>query len=455
MSDAPRLDHPDGELRWVRDTRWGAVATPTADAVLTAYEHLVVVAAHPDDECLGAGAFIADAADLGVDVTVLVLTDGEASHPHSPTVSRDEMGRRRSDEADRAAVVLAPAAHVVHAGLPDGGLAAHHELVGAGVGALRRRGTLVRARGPAAGHPHPAAAGRGAVDAVAGADAGDRVAVGHYLVWLWHWRSPDDLPWPDAVAVDASPAALDRRERALWQHHTQHAPLSSAAGDESLLTPAVLAPSRRGFTTLLLPGHDLARDTAREDPPTSGRAATFDGMFGDGDDPWSSTSWYERRKRALTLAVLRRERYEHVVDLGCSTGVLTRALAERAGDVVGVDVSARALEVARRDAPDNTRWLLGEAPRVLDGVEGPADLVVLSEVGYFLRPVELWLTLGRLVQRLAPGGELVLVHWRHPTRDIPLDGPSVHAQVRAVCAPWSSVSHVEDDVLVDAYEVPR
>jgi SAM-dependent methyltransferase len=122
---------------------------------------------------------------------------------------------------------------------------------------------------------------------------------------------------------------------------------------------------------------------------------------------------------------------------------------------VAVDVSRRALEVARRDTPDGTAWVEGEAPEVLDEVDGPLDLVVLSEVGYFLRPVELWLTLGRLLERLAPGGELVLVHWRHPTRDIPLDGPSVHAQVRAVCAPWSTLVLVEDDVLVDAYVVPR
>ena len=56
------LHHPDGEARWVRDERWSTVARPTTAALLTAYDHLLVVAAHPDDECLGAGAFIADAA---------------------------------------------------------------------------------------------------------------------------------------------------------------------------------------------------------------------------------------------------------------------------------------------------------------------------------------------------------------------------------------------------------
>lgn len=103
----PRLDHPDGELRWVGDPRWSSVTTPTTRAVIGDHHHLLVVAAHPDDECLGAGAFIADAAALGVDVTLLILTSGEASHPRSSTVSREDLGARRRAEGEQAAAELA------------------------------------------------------------------------------------------------------------------------------------------------------------------------------------------------------------------------------------------------------------------------------------------------------------------------------------------------------------
>ena len=468
-----RLDHPEGELRWVRDHRWAQVETPTAQTVLEGYDHLLVVAAHPDDECLGAGALIADAASLGVEVTVLVLTDGEASHPHSPTVGRDQMGRLRSAEADRAATILAPAARVVHAELPDGELAARHDAILAAVRDLCRPRTLILAPWIADGHADHDAAGRGAAAAVAAARAeGEGTSdIGHYFIWFWHWSRPDDLPWADLVVVDATLDGLDRRGRALSQHHSQLAPLSSASGDEALLTDAVLAPFRRGFTTLFLPRRDLrghddpAHDVLRQDLPardlprgaisSSHRADSFDRMFADGDDPWSSGSWYERRKRSLTLAVLSRERYGAVLDLGCSTGILTRALAHRAEVVLAVDVSHRALEVAQRQTCPGITWVHGEAPSVLDRVDRPLDLVVLSEVGYFLRPFELWLTIGRLVELLAPGGELVLVHWRHPTENIPLDGPSVHRQVQAILSSWSTTTHVEADVLLDAYEVPR
>jgi len=449
----PRLDHPEGELRWVRDNRWATVAAPTTQDVLTAYTHLLVVAAHPDDECLGAGAFIADAATLGLDVTLLVLTDGEGSHPGSPTVSSAQMAQRRRAEADRAAAVLAPGARVVHAGLPDGGLAGLGDAIVASVRKLIGASTLVIAPWTADGHPDHDAAGEGAAAAVAAARAEGEGSpgMGHYLVWFWHWGQPDDLPWSEAVAINATLHGLGRRENALAQHQSQHAPLSTAVGDEALLTEAVLAPFRRGFTTLLLPGYE----PFRQDVHVPGRAATFDGMFAAGDDPWSSGSWYERRKRGLTCAVLRRERYGRVLDLGCSTGALTRDLAARADEVVAVDVSLRALEVARRGSVTGVTWVHGEAPSVLDEIHGPLDLVVVSEVGYFLSPLELWLTVGALLERLPPGGELLLVSWRHPTQDIPLDGPAVHDQVRAICGAWSVLTLVENDVLIDSYEVPR
>ncbi|GGB87910.1 hypothetical protein N798_07235 [Knoellia flava TL1] len=458
-ADTPaRLDHPDGEERWLRDDRWATVAHADARDVLTAYERLLVVAAHPDDECLGAGPLVADAADLGLDVVLLVLTDGEGSHPRSPTVGRSAMATRRRTEAQRSLAVLAPGARLLHAALPDGGLAPRHDDVVRAVRDLLDDRTLVLAPWTADGHPDHDAAGRAAADAVAVAVAeappgGPGPGLAHYLVWFWHWSEPDDLPWEAVLVVDGSLAGVQRASRAVEAHHTQVAALSPRPGDERLLTDEVLAPSRRGFTTLLLAGgtpRPSGRTRADE------REAAFDAMFDGGDDPWSSDSWYERRKRDLTLAVLRRERYDRVVDVGCSTGALTRGLAARSDRVVGIDASSRALDVARRDTPEGVRWVHGRAPEVLEriGDENDAvDLVVLSEVLYFLTPFEVWLTLAATLLRLAPGGEVVLVDWRHPTEDIPLDGPAVHAQVRAALARWACVEHAERDVLIASYVV--
>ncbi len=47
----------------------------------------VVLAAHPDDESLGAGGFLAKLHAAGADIKVLLCTAGEASHPESPTTT--------------------------------------------------------------------------------------------------------------------------------------------------------------------------------------------------------------------------------------------------------------------------------------------------------------------------------------------------------------------------------
>ena len=74
----------------------------------------------------------------------------------------------------------------------------------------------------------------------------------------------------------------------------------------------------------------------------AGRVRRLDAMFDDGnEDPWGvEDSFYERRKRALTLAAPTRDRLGRVLEIGCATGVLTRELAPRSDAVVAVDVSA-------------------------------------------------------------------------------------------------------------------
>ena len=48
----------------------------------------------------------------------------------------------------------------------------------------------------------------------------------------------------------------------------------------------------------------------------------FDELFQGNDDPWAfKQRWYERRKRALTLAALPRERYASVFEPGCANEI--------------------------------------------------------------------------------------------------------------------------------------
>ncbi len=85
---------------------------------------LVVLAPHPDDESLGCGLLIADAVARGIRVTVVVLTDGQASHPASVRWPPKRLGRLRRSETRRALGRLGAAHVAVHfMGWQDGHLA--------------------------------------------------------------------------------------------------------------------------------------------------------------------------------------------------------------------------------------------------------------------------------------------------------------------------------------------
>ena len=163
------------------------------------------------------------------------------------------------------------------------------------------------------------------------------------------------------------------------------------------------------------------------DAPSSLTPDYFDGVYRANPDPWNfASSPYEASKYAATLAALPRQSYPSAFEAGCSIGVLTAQLAGRCGRLLSVDLSEPALQAARERcaALDNVRFerrmLPGEFP------EGPFDLTLVSEVGYYLAMSDL-LTLRELaVNRLAPGGHLLLVHWTPLVHDYPLTGDEVH-----------------------------
>ena len=153
----------------------------------------------------------------------------------------------------------------------------------------------------------------------------------------------------------------------------------------------------------------------------------FDAVYRAKDDPWEfATSPYEAGKYAATLAALPRPRYERALEAGCSIGVLTAQLAPRCGHLLSLDVSPAALDQARARCaalPQVTferRYLPGEFP------EGAFDLILVSEVGYYLSMPDLLALRERCLSQLAPGGHLLLVHWTPFVPDYPLTGDQVH-----------------------------
>ena len=405
--------------RWRTHPGWDAVpAAPLTAGDGRAVRELVVVAAHPDDETLGAGGLVAQAHDRGLPVRVVVLTDGEGSHPRSPTHTRADLAALRRREADDAVGLLAPGARVDHTGFPDGGLPDHPDLVAHLVALIGDgRHTLLAAPWRRDGHPDHEAAGH--ASAVAAARTG--AALWEYPIWFWHWGAPEDAPWPDLVAAPLTEGQRARKGSAVAVHRTQVAPLSARPGDEVLLTAEVL----RHFGG---PHEIFVR--ARPAREAEGDEA-LDALHRDGSEPWEPEHrWYERRKRRLLLASLPSPSHDRVLEVGCSTGVLALDLASRCRELVAVDASRAALETAADRLRDvrHARVERHEVP--WSWPAGEFDLVVLSEVGYFMSPVALDEAVERIRGCLAPEGCVVLCHWRHEVVGWPLDGPAVHQRFR-------------------------
>ncbi len=179
-------------------------------------------------------------------------------------------------------------------------------------------------------------------------------------------------------------------------------------------------------------------------------------MYADSADPWElGTRWYEQRKYAITLAMLPKQRYVHAFEPGCSVGVLTALLTERCARVTATDVAAAALESAeqrlgdlgRRDQVTLLRASMDER-----WPAGPFDLLVLSEVGYYLAPGALRSVLDRECPRLAAGATVLTAHWRHPVDDYLMSGDDVNEVVAATTGLHLIGSYRDADVVIDVFD---
>ena len=417
----------------------GAADPPQLD--LSRYRRLVVVGAHPDDESLGAGGLVATATAAELPTALLVATDGEASHPYSASHSREAMARRRRDELVRAAAALGlDRSKVTTLALPDGQVGDHTDAVVAAIVDLvgDGRDCLLVAPYRADGHPDHEAIGRCAVTAAHRTGA----TLAEYPIWLWHAGEPHDLPVASLARLPLSPRASAAKKAAIASHTSQVRALTDQPGDEVMLTASVLEHFEGDEELFVLTSAGSAPDDR------------LDRLHSDDVDPWGAeTRWYEQRKRSLLLAALPRPAFARGLEVGCSTGVLTEALLDRTASLAATDSSPAALELARGRLGDRAELRLMTAPQ--EWPDGSFDLVVVSEVGYFLSPGALERLVDRVATSLSPDGVVVLCHWRHPVRGWAVDGPQVHRAFARGDLPEVAATYRDRDVEIVVHAAPE
>ena len=147
-------------------------------------------------------------------------------------------------------------------------------------------------------------------------------------------------------------------------------------------------------------------------------AAHFDRIYASAKDPWQfRSSPYERAKYAATLAALPTRRFRAALEIGCSIGELTRLLAKRCDAVHGVDIAAAPLATAQARCDDLVQVRFSQMKTPEQWPVGQYDLIMLSEVLYFLSTDDIRAMAVRVGRTLTPNGVAVLVNWLGETGD--------------------------------------
>ena len=141
-------------------------------------------------------------------------------------------------------------------------------------------------------------------------------------------------------------------------------------------------------------------------------AAYFEAMYAADPDPWRfRTSEYEAAKYTATVAAIAGRHYRSALEVGCSIGVLSQRVAPLCDAFLGLDIAEAPLVEARARC-QHLPHLRFERMAVPDAwPEGHFDLILLSEVLYFLSADDIAATAAHVRRSLLPGGTVLLVNW--------------------------------------------
>ncbi|WP_025776673.1 bifunctional PIG-L family deacetylase/class I SAM-dependent methyltransferase [Brevibacterium sp. VCM10] len=393
----------------------------------------IILAAHPDDEALGAPGLLARLRRSAHRVVVQLFTAGEQSHPGSPTHSTKELREIRLREFNAALDLFDHGCLSRRfVGLPDGQLSAFNQRIVDEIGAEvdQHQGPVVLVS-PYSRDGHSDHEAIGAAALQLGRDR--HTTVLEYPIWYWHWADPSDEEWRSWSFLP-DPANFDRQ--AVFDcYPSQVSALSDQPGDEAIVGPAHLDHFRRGGDTFAVSDFRAAATpvscgggSSQTLHDASAASAVFDEVHVQRCDPWQVwSSEYEIAKRRNLLTHLPAVPYAHILEIGCSVGALTHELAGIGAQVTAVDASSQALRIARRrGAAPSSAINFVHATIPFEWPQGTFDCVVLSETGFYLSRSQLFDTLEKIDGSTTVRFILVLCHWRGEIDDWPLDADEVH-----------------------------
>ncbi|CAM3804913.1 bifunctional PIG-L family deacetylase/class I SAM-dependent methyltransferase [Mucilaginibacter galii] len=387
----------------------------------------LIMVPHPDDESLGCGGLIALLRQQNCRVTIVVTTDGSQSHPNSVKFPKGDRIAIRKQEIEMALSVLMVSPKDIHfmngkdAALPvkeDPDFFKYKNLLKEILVGVKPQLCLV----PYELDPHcDHRATWQLLNSALSEIKNNGITVWEYPIWLYALAKPEDIPQlqeGELKYVEIS-SYLPQKTAAIHTHVSQITRLIDDDPEGFLLTADMIENFLTGKE------YFLERATLQKEKTLS--ADYFQSLYQQTRDPWNfEASDYERQKYQTTLDFLPDSPYPNALEIGCSIGVLTSMLRTKCSHLLSIDISDTALQVAKERLKDYLEVEFEVRAIPHNFPDGNYDLVVMSEVGYYLSMPDLLLAKDKIVNSLVQGGTLILVHWTHYVVDYPLTGDQVH-----------------------------
>jgi peptidoglycan/xylan/chitin deacetylase (PgdA/CDA1 family) len=160
---------------------------------------------------------------------------------------------------------------------------------------------------------------------------------------------------------------------------------------------------------LALPQPEPVPESA-DDPVTGASVDEWEKFFAT-EDPWNYGSDYEQVKYSRTLGLIEPNPGAEALELACAEGRFTELLAPKVGKLLASDISHTAIERAARRTAAHHNIAFEQRDFFTQGINGSWDLIVCSEVLYYMPSVErLSLFVDNVAKCLKPNGRFIHAH---------------------------------------------
>jgi SAM-dependent methyltransferase len=178
----------------------------------------------------------------------------------------------------------------------------------------------------------------------------------------------------------------------------------------------------------------------------------FQRLYDAAADPWNlAGSPYEAAKYQHTLGMLAGRHFAAGLEVGCSIGVLTRLLAAHCETLLAVDIVEAPLRLARARCADLPQVQFARMQAPQEWPDQVFDLIVLSELLYFLSPDDITYCACRVADGASSDAVVLLVNWLGQS-----DDPSTgHAAADQFVAALAGLFRVDRAERTQQYRIDR